>query len=319
VTKQVGVQAMVGYKSVTGYMHPSYADSLAVVEFGTPIKLNKSGGWILKRPILGSNKFDGMGCYPVFSCKDWSKLIIDLEDMENEIICLSIVTDPFGNYNLNELKECFKDKFLLFKEHFVMDLKKSPETCVSSHHQRNSRKALRLVNIEKHENPIAIIDDWLKLYQNLIERHNIRGIARFSKQSFEKQLSVPGMVCFRALHEGITVGITLWYVCHNIGYYHLGAYSDLGYELRASFAIFWSAISYFAESGLSWMSLGAGAGANGNASDGLSRFKRGWANSSRPVYLCGRIFNHDAYSKLAIAKGVSLDSYFPAYRKGEFN
>lgn len=310
---------MVGYKSVTGYMHPNYAESLAAAEFGKPMELNKSGGWILKRPILGSGMFDGMGCYPIFSCKDWSKLVIDLGDIENEIICLSIVTDPFGNYNLNDLKECFKDKLLPFKDHFAVDLRKSPETFVSSHHQRNSRKALQLVDIEKHENPAAIVDDWFKLYQNLIERHSIRGITKFSKQSFEKQLSVPGMVCFRALHKGVTVGITLWYICQNIGYYHLGAYSDLGYELRASFAIFWSAISYFAENGLNWMSLGAGAGANGNTSDGLSRFKRGWANHSRPVYLCGRIFDHDAYSKLATAKGVLLDSYFPVYRKGEFN
>jgi len=48
--------------TVTGYLHHSYADSLA--EFGTPYLLPKSGGWILKRQIPGFTYSDGMGCYP---------------------------------------------------------------------------------------------------------------------------------------------------------------------------------------------------------------------------------------------------------------
>ena len=53
-----------------GYLHPMYAQSL--IEYGTPLELPFSKGWILKRSIPGTNQFDGMGCYPIFACQDWS-------------------------------------------------------------------------------------------------------------------------------------------------------------------------------------------------------------------------------------------------------
>ena len=42
--------------------------------------------------------------------------------------------------------------------------------------------------------------------------------------------------------------MALWYVSGDTGYYHLGACSEVGYELRALFGLFWYAIEYFTES-----------------------------------------------------------------------
>ena len=39
-----------------------------------------------------------MGCYPLFACQDWSQLSADLENIEDDLIALSLVTDPFGEY-----------------------------------------------------------------------------------------------------------------------------------------------------------------------------------------------------------------------------
>jgi hypothetical protein len=110
----------------------------------------------------------------------------------------------------------------------------------------------------------------------------------------------------------------LWYIQGNVGYYHLGAYSEFGYELRASFALFSFAIDYFAADRLRWLNLGAGAGVQGDATDGLSRFKRGWSTETRTVYLCGRIFNRSRYQEIVKAKRIGITGYFPAYRRGEF-
>jgi hypothetical protein len=112
--------------------------------------------------------------------------------------------------------------------------------------------------------------------------------------------------------------MTWWFVSAGVGYYHLGAYSDIGYEQRASFALFWRAIEVFRAAGLRWLDLGAGAGLANGAQDGLSRFKRGWSTTTRTAYLCGRILDHTRYSELVTAKGVASTDYFPAYRKGEF-
>ena len=96
------------------------------------------------------------------------------------------------------------------------------------------------------------------------------------------ELLAPGIVVLRARHGGETVGANLWYQQGEIAYYHLGAYAVAGYELRASFALFARALELFAERGLAWASLGAGAGGTSNPDDGLTRFKRGWSTGTQP-------------------------------------
>jgi hypothetical protein len=298
-----------------GYRHPQYARSLA--EFGTPHELVRCGGWILERQIHGVPYYDGMGCYPLFSCKDWSGLKSDLEELE-DLVALSIVTDPFGTYTIDELQHCFPDRCFPFKDHFTIDLEQPIDRFVESHHRRYARKALEHICVEQCVEPDQYLDDWINLYNNLIVRHDIKGISAFSRSAFSIQLSIPGIVAFQATHQGDIVGMLLWYVQDGVGYYHLGAYSSTGYDLRASFALFWFAIDYFAKSGLRWLNLGAGAGVDSDGTDGLTRFKRGWSTGTRRVYFCGRIFDPERYYELVKAKRMSETDYFPAYRKGEY-
>ena len=152
----------------------------------------------------------------------------------------------------------------------------------------------------------------------MIERHNITGIAAFSRESFAGKFNVPGMVAIRAVHNDATVGMLLWYEQGNRAYYHLGAYSTLGYQLRASFALFDYSIRYFAEQQFEWLNLGAGAGL-GSAQSGLNRFKQGWSTGTRTAYFCGRVFNRQKYQEVVMAGNVPATDYFPAYRRGEFN
>lgn len=300
----------------SGYPHPRYAKSFQ--EFGIPLQLVRSGGWLLKRSIPGTEAHDAMGCYPLFTCSDWSQLQVDIDDIGQDLVSLALVTDPFGDYTEQSLRRTFKDLAKPFKEHFVVDLKGSPEAFVHAHHQRNARKALKTVCVERCEEATSCVEDWNNLYANLVARHDIRGIARFSKSTFAQQLRVPGAVVMRATHDGLTVGMTWWFVSGGVGYYHLGAYSDAGYELRASFALFWRAIEVLKAEGLRWLNLGAGAGLGKDATDGLSRFKHGWSNGTRMAYLCGRIFDRARYDQISAAKGIKTTRYFPAYRQGEF-
>jgi hypothetical protein len=299
----------------TGYAHPAYAESLS--EFGAPRELPRSGGWVLRRRVPGSDLEDAMWCYPLFCCRDWSRLREDLDELRGELVSLSVVTDPFGDYDEPYLKECFGDVVVPFKQHFVADLGRPPESYVHPHHRRNARKALRELQVEACADPPAALDAWAALYEVLVERHGVKGIAAFSRESFAGQLAVPGLTAFRAVHGGATVGMLLWYAQGEVAYYHLGAYSPRGYELRASFALFSYATEYFAGRGLRWLNLGAGAGAAGGAS-GLSRFKEGWSNATRTAYFCGRVLDPEKYREIVAAKGAPPTSYFPAYRLGEF-
>jgi hypothetical protein len=301
---------------MTGYLHHSYAESLA--EFGTPRLLPRSRGWILERQIPGCSYKDGMWCYPLFICQHWPRLQDDLDDLGSELVSFSAVIDPFGNQNVDFLEHCFHDVVLPFKQHFVIDLQRDPETFVSSHHRRNVRKALEKLDVEECTRPADFFQEWASLYSVLIARHAIKGIRAFSNRSLARQLDVPGLVMLRAVEGGKTVGMTLWYVQGDVGYYHLGAYNEMGYQMKASFALFWQAIKHFASEGLRWLNLGAGAGTGGDGADGLTRFKRGWATGVRTAYFCGRIFDRQTYTEILRSKGMMTCNYFPAYRAGEF-
>ena len=300
-----------------GYGHPIYANSFA--EFGTPLQLSNCGGWILKRRIPGRPNYDGMGCYPLFSCQDWSQLASDLDALSEQLVTLTIVADPFGRHDVELLRRCFPELVIPFKEHLVVDLASNFNAAISKNHRRNARRALQKICVEVSSDPNRLLDDWCTLYSHLIDRHRIRGISAFSRLVFEHQFRVPGLVAFRAESGAATVGMLLWYVQGNVGYYHLGACNPAGYEVKAFFGLFSTAIEYFAANGLHWLNLGAGPGTKDETQAGLKRFKEGWANDKRTAYFCGRIFDHAKYQEMSGAfSSLSMD-YFPAYRQGEFS
>ena len=297
-----------------GYLHPAYAASLS--EFGTPRLLPASGGWVLERAIPGTASRDAMGCYPVFCCDNWTALADDLSTIEDQMVSLSLVADPFGQYSCELLRRAFPDVVRPFKEHYVVELGRVPRDFVTGHHLRNAKRGLRSLEIEVCREPAQLESEWTRLYDTLIARHGLLGLHRFSRFSFARQLRVPGCVALAARRDGEVVGMLLWYAQGDAAYYHLGAFSSAGYELRASFALFHAAIDYFEGTGCRRLSLGGGAGLRAEAGDGLGRFKRGWSTGTRIAYHCGRILNRRRYEELS--KQCPHGGFFPVYRQDEF-
>jgi hypothetical protein len=124
---------------------------------------------------------------------------------------------------------------------------------------------------------------------------------------------------FKASAEGRIVGLHIWYLHEDVAYGHLGATSPRGYELMASYALYWFAVAHL-RTRVRWLDLGAAAGlSDAGPDDGLRRFKAGWSTGVRPAYLCGRVFQPAAYARLVETRGSGATSYFPAYRLGEFS
>ncbi len=298
-----------------GYLSPLYAQSFA--EIAHVRELPACGGWLLERPIPGTAERDAMGCYPLFCCARWEKFGEDLAELRDEPIAVSFVTDPFGEIAVDKLRGWFPDCCRAFKQHFVVDLSRNWEESISLHHRRRLRDARPQVQVELAGKPLDWLDDWCGLYAGLIERHQIRGIARFSRESFARQLRVPGIVVLRALYRTEVVGMLLWYLQKDAAYYHLGAFSPLGYTLGASYVLFRESLGHFTALGLRWAGLGAGAGIDERTHDGLIRFKRGWANDTRTVWFCGRILNRMKYQAIVESSGFPPTEFFPAYRERE--
>jgi len=296
-----------------GYGDPGYADSLK--EWGHPVKLASSDGWLLERPIAGSPHHDAMGCYPLFSCGNWDGLADDIAQGRSRWVSVSIVTDPFGCDNPEILERAF-DRVIAFKEHFVASLTQSVATVASPHHARRARRGLRNVVVDVAVNALACLDEWVALYDVLSARHAITGLRRFSRAAFADQLAIPGMQVLRARCASQTVGLQLYLQRDEVVYYHLAAYDERGYESSAAYALHWTAHEYF-RTQASWLSLGAGAGST-ESSNSLADFKHGWSTGTRQVYYCSRILQPDRYAELRAATANVSDGYFPAYRSGEF-
>jgi hypothetical protein len=299
---------------VTGYLHPQFARSCQ--EFGRPRELPRCRGWILERSIPTFSDTDAMGCYPLFACKDWSQLHLDIDDLQNQLVSLTLVTDPFGDYDEPYLHRCFPDLVLPFKEHFVIDLEKSPAQGVLRRHRKEARRALQQVSVHVHPDPPAFLDTWMNLHSHLIAKHNIKGIAAFSRSSFAAQLSVPGMVVLWASYGGEPVAATLYFVHDGVAHGHVLGSTDVGYEHGALYALIWSAIEHFRNS-VRWINLMGVPGAQDVGSEGIRRFKLGWTRQTRTAWLCGRILNLERYAEIVRATGTSQTRYFPAYREGE--
>jgi len=299
-------------RTPAGYRHPAYAESLR--EFGTPRRLGGCGGSVLVRAIPGTDRLDALGPYPLFACDDWPRLADDLAALGAELASVTVVADPFGGWSIDDLDRAFPDLRRPFKEHSVVELGPDPLRRVSAHHQRRAARGLRHATVELVGEPPTLLSDWLYLYERLIARHSITGIAAFSPAAFETQLRVPGIVAFRATSAGETLGASLWYVDGAVAYWHLSAFSERAYKVGASFALMASALEHFAATDVRWLALGAGAGLTTSPTDGLAQFKAGWATGSRTAHLCGRVLDRATYDELTARRPPAIAHYFPAYR-----
>ncbi len=298
---------------MNGYLAEDYAWGLK--EVGRPKFLQHSGSWVLERAIPDSAYKDLAGCYPLMLCSRWSGLKKDLLGLKR-YASFTMVADPLADISARELRVLFPDLFEKFKSHHLVDLDANFEQEFSSNHVRNAKKALKTLVVRREENTRKMLGPWTELYANLVRRHNITGVSAFSDSSFEAQLRTPGMVVYSACLGDEVVGIVLYYKINNCVYYHLGAYTSRGYDLKASFGIFKTAIQDFSDEGILCLNLGGGAGLSENSDDGLTRFKRGWANTTRPAYLCGKILNQDLYDELVAGRIHEAGQFFPAYRRG---
>lgn len=297
----------------SGYAGAAYP--LALDGIGRPMPLGRSGGWCLIREIVGTPWHDACGPYPFMTCDDWSALPDDIRSLEGAAISVVFVTDPLADVPADRIAAACPDLCRRYKDHHVVDLGAGHPTSWSPHHRRNVRHGLRSTAVEIAVRPADWVAEWISLYDLLIARHAIDGPARFSDDSFRAQFAVRGLLAARGVVGGETVGMTLWFVMGDRAYYHLGAATPRGYECRAMYAMFATVIDELVGRGVRRVCLGAGAGPL-VASQGLERFKRGWANRVAPATICGRVLDRAAYAAACRAVGGPHDAaFFPAYRR----
>ncbi len=294
------------------YAHAQYAQSLA--DFGSPRRLPACGGWVLERAVPGAPGLrDAVGCYPLFRCADWSGLGADLAALRRDgVVSLVLVADPLTAPPRADLARWFDGALVPYKRHHLVDLDVPLDEAACTHHRRYARRCARLTTLEVCADPVAHLDDWCRLYGELADHHAMAGPARFSRDSFRRQLALPGARLLRAVGAGgAVVGMQLWFVDGARAWYHLGAHGRAGYEVGASFGLFAAAFARLREEGVTVADLGGGAGLADDPDDGLARFKAGWATRTATAWLGGAVLDPAAYAHLTAGRA---GTYFPLYR-----
>lgn len=297
-----------------GYLHPLYAQSFT--DIGEPVVLPKSKGWLIKRRVPHTDYCDAMGPYPLFFCKNWEAVTEDIESIKGEIVSVTLVISPFSPFPSSKIQNYF-DIVVSYKDHFILDTQVPLNESISKNKRRNAKRALRNLTVKHRISPNINLDDWVELYSHLIQRHNISGIRAFSRESFMSQISIPNTHFFSVHYQDLMVGGNLFFIQGDVAYAHLSAFTNVGYDLGAAYAVKWVAIQELAKS-VRWIEFGGGTRTSDDKLDGLSQFKKGWSNKTEKSIFCGKILQKEIYQRLSEKTGSADISWFPSYRVNEY-
>ncbi len=290
------------------YATRAYAEALASAEGSKPEDVPEWSTFVVGRSIDGGGG-DVAGPYPRTPLLPGADLKGGLRRLAGEgFVSVVLVSDPMTGLDPTELALAFP-LCRPFKTHLVVE---RPELAYapSKHHRYEIRRAFGQCVVDR----VSLADwlgDWWALYRGLINRHSIVGPATFSPGYFDALANDSTFVTFRATapNSPKSVAMAIWFEHDGIAYNHLGASSAEGYALGASYGLYAAAIEHFGH--VAAIDLGGGAGVVDDPHDGLARFKRGFANSSKTAMLCGAVLDATAYDRLAAGQTTN---FFPAYR-----
>lgn len=190
--------------------------------------------------------------------------------------------------------------------------------------RRNARRAAREgVSIEV-DTTGEVVDDFLRIYLDTMERRESAAWYRFDRSFFERlHAALPGRfayVCAR--HRDRIVSADLVLLDADTGYYFLGGTDAAAYSVRPNDLVKVEVMRWLKASGRRRYVLGGGV----SAGDGLERYKRGFAPAGRIPFLTGeRILDPSRYDRLTAAtrrevedQGIvwdDADDFFPTYRR----
>jgi len=280
-----------------------YAEGLAGRE--AAIAVPEWGSHLIRRPVDGGLS-DAMGIYPLQVFGRGAQVAAGLERLADKgLVSATLVPDPL----LCPAATLARDFAVCrpFKTHYLIDPARGP-FAPSRHHAQEIRRAARRCRVDA----VTLADHlmtWKALYAELVARRMVGGAADFSPGYFDMLAAEPAMQAFAACVDDEIVGMAIWFAAEGVVYYHLSAVSAVGYLNGAAYGLVSAAVEHFAGQGV--VHLGGGAGA-GDGADGLSAFKRGFANGEVMAHICGAVLDADAYARLSA--GHAEGAFFPAYR-----
>jgi hypothetical protein len=296
------------HSEVHPYATLAYARTMA--HLGRPVHVPAWQTYVIARNWKNGVE-DAIGPYPLTCLSGDSDLASGLDQLRDEgLISVVLVVDGLLGPPLPELRRAFTFS-RPFKTHYLVDEARGGYL-PSKHHRYEIRRATQR-DVTVREVPFTqVLDSWTGLYDELIALHRISGVQRFSRDSFEALAQCEGLSAVAAYADTELVSCHLWVRYRGHVWSHLAASSARGYETGAAYAVYDHSIRSFAGNVIN---LGGSAGIDDAASDGLARFKAGFANRTQTAFLLGGVLDPSTYAMLCAEHGGGEASdYFPAYR-----
>jgi transposase-like protein len=192
---------------------------------------------------------------------------------------VSLITDPMWSPGQNLLEAAF-GSCRPFNENYLID-RGLGRVRVQKRHRNMINDAKRLCHIDRlHLAPM--LERWWNLYQS---NQQMRApVHSTPPKYFEMLAGLEGVDVIAAHYENEIVTMNIWLRFNDILYYIDGASNQKGLAISAPYATFAYVIEHYAN--CRYIFLGGSADFRGPRSDGLARFKRGFANVSVRDYLC---------------------------------
>jgi len=192
---------------------------------------------------------------------------------------VSLITDPMWSPSQNILEAAF-GSCRTFQENYLLD-RELGRTRPRKRHRNMIHSARKLCAIDRVQ-LLPWLDHWWTLYHdNCQQRAHVYSTP---PKYFEMLADLEGVDVLAAHHENEIVTMTIWLRFNDILYYIDGASNQRGLAISAPYATFAYVIDQYVN--CRYIFFGGSADFRGPRSDGLARFKRGFANVAVQDYLC---------------------------------
>jgi hypothetical protein len=287
------------------YATRAYAETLAHV--GQPLEVTAWDTHVLVRAWRDDMR-DAAGTYPLACLSENSDVDAGLSALRNAgLVSIVLVLDGLRGPTIERLATAFS-YVRPWKTHYVIDPAVAPYK-PSAHHAYEIRRALRREVTTRVVPLRQVLGEWCSLYGQLSERHQITGAANFSRAAFERLAACEGFVAVAGFGDGKLASCHIYAVEAGYAVSHLAATDAWGYANGAAYLVEDAALR---ELQGCVVNLGGTAGFSSSESDGLARFKAGFANRTQQAFIAGAVLDDDAYARLT--DGATRADFFPAYR-----
>ena len=261
---------------------------------------------VIIRAIPDSDRCDAIGPWPYGSPIPADQAAVALSELRVEgIVSLLAVFRPDQAVDAAGLRAAGLDCVRL-KDHFVFQAHEPrPEPSKKTRHNLAAARRCWSVQCLDLCATWPVLADW---HHELSQRRAMSKFAQVETRHFERLAAVPGAAGLGVFDGDELVAALVVVLTEAAVHFHAVVGNERAYRERAFYALYDAAVARWGGERL----LCLGGVPSGPDSDGVGKFKRRFATSTRPALMATAILDEPAAKALAARR--SAPSFFPPYR-----